>query len=247
MKIQLRLKRKAEWHMSLPINKNTENGMRTYFFLDKDTHNPMVRVTCETSGGSKLEYIVPVTNMNYWYPLYHVFDYKYQAQTGEMHLVLYPEASEEQINQFDIIATKVQRYVTTSIILPSIINPKTGTVTDNELHRINQSLLFQLEKRGITTWNKKNYTRQDVKRNYDIINETLKAIKVSTQLKYHTKKGDESNTVFSFDDLSSNLEARDIDYYKYLSDDDARVLIELGGAYTMTTAMNKILKLTETE
>lgn len=233
--------------MSLPKNKNTGNGMRTYFFLDDKTHKPMVRVTCETSGGNKVEYIVPTTNMNYWYPLYHSFDYKYQADTDKVHLVIYPEASQEQINQFTIINNKAQRYLTTDITFTDIINPNTGTVTDNKLHQINQSLLFQLEKRGIVTWNKKNFTKQDIKHNYDIIDETLKIIKAGTQLRYHTEKSIKNKTVFSFDDLSANLEARDMDYYQYLTDSDARVLIELGGAFTMTVAMNKILKLSDLE
>lgn len=231
--------------MSLPTNESTGNGMRTYFFLDPETSTPKVRVTCETGSGGKKEYILPVSNMNYWYPLYQVYDYKYQNNLDELCLVLYSNATEEQKSQFNIIEANVQRYSVTDITLPSTINPVTGTVTDNKLHQINQSLLFQLEKYNIVTWNKANFTKTDVNNNFNLISAKLKQIKAKVQLAYHTDHGNSSQTVFSFDDLAPNFETREVEYYKYLEDEDARILIELGGAYTMTVAMSKILKLVD--
>lgn len=199
------------------ISKVKENGIKTKFFTKNG--RVMVHVSATTSQGNSKDYILPIEEMDSWYPLYFYLDYYYISNRDSF--MLKADSSAPQYIK-DLLADK-------NYYLEDFYDPtkRVPVVTDNFILRDNKAMENKLKTLGLTTWNEA-YTPEDVANNFTRISNTLDIIdndlldKQQVMMPKHDRKLDKNS-------------------YGFASDEESAMLVDLGVAFSMTTLMSKIV------
>ena len=179
----------------------------------------MVHVTANTREGNGKDYILPAEDMDSWYSLYFYLDYYYIMSQDDFMLKA-DSTAPDYIKEL----MKNKPYHLGDFYDPVKRQP---VVEDNFILRDNKAMENKLKTMGLTTWNEA-YTPDDVNKNSKLISDTLDIIdndlldKQQKMNPKHERKLDKNS-------------------YGYASDNEARMLIDLGVAFTMNSIMSKIV------
>lgn len=199
------------------LNDNRDNGIKTSFFVKNG--RVMVYVTANTREGNGKDYILPAEDMDSWYSLYFYLDYYYIMSQDDFMLKA-DSTAPDYIKEL----MKKKPYHLGDFYDPVKRQP---VVEDNFILRDNKAMENKLKTMGLTTWNEA-YTPDDVNKNSKLISDTLDIIdndlldKQQKMNPKHERKLDKNS-------------------YGYASDNEARMLIDLGVAFTMNSIMSKIV------
>lgn len=198
------------------FNENRDNGIKTKFFVKNG--RVMVHVTASTRVGNSNDYILPADDMDSWYSLYFYLDYFYNS-TADKFILKADSSAPDYIK--DLLDKKTYK-------LEDFYDPiKRQPVQEhNFILEDNKAMENKLKTLGLVTWNEA-YTPEDIANNSKLISDTLDII--------------DNDLLDKQQKLNPKHERKlDKNSYGYASDNEARMLIDLGVAFTMNHIMGKI-------
>lgn len=176
-----------------------------------------------TTGKEAKELFLPKTNIHYWYPFNINFSYKYTDSKGFMYLVKEKNYEGENVYNVDILKrTKV---------LPT----RNDTPFNEAVFNRNMYIMKKATATGIKTL-LDDYTLGDVQQGFKIASNILRIVKEQIALRHTIRSGE----IFFSQPIVT--EERDEEIYSYATEEEQKIINEIGEIYTMLGVMRKLVE-----
>ena len=203
-------------------------------YLDKG--QVKIRLTSETYEKHKAEYYLPFDSIIFWYPLYFYYDWTYNYARNKLIL----KADRKAPRSFTDFVKNNPNYS-----IDQCVNLETGEgiIPNNRIYKDNIELLYQFKtEMGLTTFDGF-FNRQQVTRNFQILEKLLNGIWSNAYQRRALDTG--KDEVVNTKELPSSINSRepyDIKVLKYATDQEKSLMIRIGCAEVMSMKMSDALR-----